>query len=228
MKPIAVFLHCRISGGDPNIPFDHAIGILAEQIILFQRSGLTGSADAFFIGVNGGETDAMAVQSIKPDKAIVIQHPDGARGEHPTLRYMQEWLPEHRNWNVCYSHLKGATHPGDATWAAWRACMSRVVIEGWRDCVRALEAGFDTAGAHWITSENCSIAPVTPYWGGNFFWATADFLSTLPLIAPTAVERGHFYDAEVLIARGKRKAKARDFCPHFPGAACLQAMGARP
>lgn len=224
-RQISIWHHSRLSGGDPPIDFEHAVCILAEQIIALQRSGLSAAASEIYFGVNGGADDAAAVQALAPERAQVIQHPDGARGEHPTLRMMQLWAKDHPGWYVLYHHVKGATHKGDEVWRAWRRCMQRVVIHDWQACVRALEAGFDAAGPHWITAENCSVAPVPNYFGGNFFWVTSNFLNTLPLIAPTAVERLHFYDAEVLIARGSRPAKAMQFARHFPGAECLKYLG---
>lgn len=226
MKPLAVFHHCRISGGEPEINFQWAVSILAEQIIAMRDSGLTEAASEITFGVNGDESDTDAVRSIAPDRAKVIQHPPDARGEHPTLRLMQQWCRENPGANVLYLHTKGATHKGDSLSTAWRRCMESVVIWNWQACVRALEAGYDAAGPHWVDS-GCSAAPVPNYFAGNFFWATSNFIAALPLIAPTAVERLNFYDAEVLIARGPRPAKAMKFANHWPGARCVELMALR-
>jgi hypothetical protein len=101
--------------------------------------------------------------------------------------------------------------------------MERAVIHNWEGCVKALDAGFDACGPHWVGPEQ-AVAPVPCYFAGNFWFAKAAFINTLPLIHPTAVERLNFYDSEVLLARGPRPAKAMKFCNHWPGAACVKAL----
>jgi hypothetical protein len=140
---------------------------------------------------------------------------------------MQVWCMAHPDAYVLYLHMKGVTHGNDKITNAWRNCMVNVVIGHWSDCVRALNAGYDMAGAHWV-DETCAVAPVPCYWAGNFFWATAKFINTLPLIAPTAVEDLNRFDAEVLVARGPVKAKVRDLGRHWPGIKCLTTMSERP
>lgn len=220
---IAIFFHVKISGGEPPIDFDWATSLLAEMLIAMRDSGIAAAADRFFIGVNGDEADAACVESMAPSGAIVTKHPDGSRGEHPTLRLMQGWCRENIGANVMYCHLKGATHTNDQMQRAWNQCMSAVVIWNWQGCIKALDAGYDLAGPHWV-SDGCAVAPVPNYFAGNFFWGTAKYLASLPLIAPTAVERLNFYDAEVLVAKGPRPAKAMKFANHWPGAKCLELM----
>jgi hypothetical protein len=223
MKPLAIFHHCRVSGGEPPIDFTWSIGIVAEQIIALRDSGLTAAASEYYIGVNGGEDDAMAIASLAPDKADVIQHPAGSKGEHPTMRMMQEWCLGNPDAYVLYFHTKSATHPKDPLQKAWRLCCERAVIHSWEQCVRALDGGYDAAGPHWV-EEGVAVAPVPCYFAGNFWWAKSAFINTIPLIAHTAFERLNFYDAEVLIARGPRPARAFKLCRHWPGAKCLAAM----
>ena len=225
-KPIAIFFHAKVSGGEPPIDFTWATSIVAEMLIALRDSGLTAAADRFFIGVNGDESDTACVTSMAPSGTIVIKHPDGSKGEHPTMRLMQGWCRENPGANVLYLHTKGATHKGDSLSTAWRRCMESVVIWNWQACMRALDAGYDAAGPHWVDA-GCAAAPVPNYFAGNWFWATSNFIATLPLIAPTAVERLNFYDAEVLIARGPRPAKAMKFANHWPGARCVELMALR-
>ncbi len=223
MKPIAVFYHTKISGGDPPIDFNHAISIVAEQLFTLKASGLVDVATEVFIGINGDESDTAAICSLAPEKAIVVQSPEGSKGEHPTLRMLQEWCYGNEDAYVLYLHTKGATHLNDPVSAAWRECMMRAVVHNWRDCVKALDGGFDAAGPHWVGPE-IAVAPVPNYFAGNFWWCKARFINTLPLIHHTAVERLNFYDAEVLIARGPKPARAMKFCRHWPGAKCLEAI----
>jgi len=217
MKPIAVFYHCRVSAnGDAPIPFEHGISVVARQVIALRDSGLAEAASEMFIGVNGGEEDTMAVSSLAPEKAKVIQHPDGSKGEHPTLHALQKWLPEHRGWHVIYFHTKGATKPGNAFWDQWRDCMMKHCVWNWQQCVLDLEMGFDTAGVHYLVPEKYPGSVLSPFYGGNFWWAKSDYLLTLPPIAPSAVDRPSFYDAESWIGRGPRRPNARCYGSHWP------------
>jgi len=219
VKPIAIFQHYRLSGGDPPINFDWAIQILIEQFLALQNSGLSAAASEIYVGVNGGETDAMAAMSIAPAKAIIMQHPDDTRGELPTLNAVWQWARSHPGWLCYYQHTKAATHTGDQLYTNWRHCMERVCVNGWRDCVKALEHGFDMAGAHWLSSDRyANIGP--PFFGGNFWWATSEFLMTLPEIPKTARTRGEFYQAEVWVSQGPRLPRIREWAQHWPGAAC--------
>ncbi len=224
MKPIAIFHHCRVSGGDPPISFDWAIGIVAEQIIALRDSDLTWAASEYYIGVNGGEDDAAAIQSLAPAKAMVVQHPEGSKGEQPTLNLLYQWAMGTPKGYACYIHTKGATHTGDPISAAWRECGMRGVVHNWEQCVKDLDRGMDMVGCHWVTQEKYPFIPIGPYFAGNFWWATADFILSLPPIAETAVENLNRYDAECWVARGKRKAKVVDYARHWPGAKCHQSI----
>jgi len=215
-RPIAIFHHSRVSGGEPCIDFNHAIGIVAEQVIAMRESGLTAAASEIHFGVNGGESDAMAVAALAPDKAKIIVHPDGAKGEHPTLRAMQLWAKDHPGWYCYYAHGKGSTKPGDAFWAAWRRCLERTCVHNWRQCVAELDAGYESVSCHWLTPQQYPGSVLSPFWGGNLYWVTSDFFATLPLIEPTAKDRPAFYDAESLIGRGPRPPRVMDHGHHWP------------
>ena len=139
-----------------------------------------------------------------------------ARSELETLARLQQWIPGHEQFLVCYLHTKGAQYAVD-TYGRWRRCMERVVLWGWRDCVQSLMDGADTAGAHWMTSKKYPIVGWDQrYWGGNFWWATARYLSTLPPINPDAGR----YEAEVWIGKSPVAPKIVDFAPHFPQNQC--------
>lgn len=224
MKPIAIFHHSRISGGEPAINFDWATGILVEQISAMCDSGLAKAASEIFFGVNGGEADAAVVASMVPKKAQVITHPDGARGELPTLNKMWRWARSHPGWIVCYLHTKAATHTGNAMYRAWMRCMLRGVVHNWQQCANDLERGFEAVGCHWLTAEKYSnVGP--PFFGGNFFWTTSEFLMTLPEIPSNATDWGMRYLAEVFISSGPRVPRVRDYHNAWPGAKCHQIMG---
>lgn len=208
---IAVFYHAILSG--PGIPEgDLPLNILTEQLAALHGSGLVDAASEIHIGATG--RNSLLVAALAPPKAIVHHHPDSLDGERPTLEILRQWLPGHAGWLVCYHHIKGVSHAGD-TCAKWRRCMEAVIIWNWQACVRDLDQGFQTAGAHWLTPERHNIPNKTPYWGGNFWWARQDYLITLPPLPPASAT-GRYYDGEAWIGTGLTRPTARDYAPHWP------------
>lgn len=215
-SPIAIFYHTFPSG--PGVAIDHGLSIVGEQLNALEESGLLAEAKEFHIGVSGGDANVCAVSTLAPDKARIIPHGPETCAELPTLCALQDWLPEHQGWHVLYLHTKGALYQGHPLWAAWRHCMAGVVIQDWQKCVRDMEQGFDTVGAHWmspavygpIIGEHC-------YFGGNFWWATSGYLSKLPKLSPNGPSR---WEAEVWLGRTKDKIRFRDYKPHWPMTAC--------
>jgi len=222
MNRIALFVHAGL-GPEPQIQQDHAIGVLTELVQAVVGSGLRQQAEVFEIGVNGGLPFCYTALLIAPT-AKVKGHPHTARSELPTLARLQRWLPDHPGWSVCYCHTKGASRPGDPLRDAWRRCMTRHVIWNWRKCVADLEAGADSVGCHWMTPERWGAALLptkTPYWGGNFFWAKASFLLTLPKLTEDEKSMADFYLPERWIGEGPRRPAVRDYHPNaWPSLKC--------
>lgn len=223
-RKLSVWYHCRMSGGEPHIELDRAVEIFQEQMQAYEKSGLLDAADEFYIGVNGGPADAAVAAMLAPAKAVIIEHPETARGEQPTMHRIQKWIQDNKDAYVCYAHGKGSCHSGPTKegWDGWRKCMTRCVIWNWRTCCKDLDDGFDTVGAHWISPERygthiCS----TPYWGGTYWFATSRYLLTLVPIAETAHTRPEFYVAEAWIGyTSKNRILFRDYVNHWPGGNC--------
>ncbi len=96
--------------------------------------------------------------------------------------------------------MKGLSHfPGSPTHeynARWRYDMELVVLRRWRECVGFLESGYQTAGHRWYESFTGN------YYAGNFWWATSNYLATLPVIQPAGHLCGGRYEAETWIGKG--------------------------
>lgn len=218
MKPIAVFYHvCLSYTGDPPIPVDFASGIMAEQMRDLKDSGLEDAASEIVILSNGGVSNLLLAATLAPAKARLLDNGVEAQSINPSVNKIREWLPGHRDWHVCFFHNKGATHPGDHFNQVWRKCMESCVIWGWRGCVNDLERGYDSVGAHWLTTARYGPQVVTPFWGGMFYWATSNFLSTLPPVIEKPTCRDHWFQAEGWIGVGPRVPKTYDYRPHWPG-----------
>jgi hypothetical protein len=216
MKPIAVFYHSILCG--PGLDSDHLFDLLSDQMFELVNSGLADAASKIFIGVNGDEDDRVAVQQIAPYKSTVMAFPHG-QSEIPTMTFMQGWCKENPGWYVLYFHAKGATYPGNAAWNAWRTCMTRTVITGWRACVQKLDDGYDACGGHWLTPDKYQMIPQGQrYFGGNFLWTTSDYLNRLPPLC--ADSREARFEAEVLIGKCPGTPRIFDFTPHWPMQGC--------
>lgn len=214
---IAIFYHCLTHLGDPPKLLPAATSIITGQMRLLKGSGLLDEADEFHVGINGGVESEPFVKSILPAKAQVAYHGLQSRNECSTIRMIEEWLPDSDGWYVMYAHSKGSTHPaGDPHSTRWRGCMMRHVVTNWRLCVKALDEGYEAAGVHYM------VPPATPagqyIFGGNFWWAKASFLRTLPSIMERAriKESGinaleSRYESECWIGNGGRPPKVKDF-----------------
>lgn len=217
---ICVWYHCLISG--PRVPStEHAVDVLSEQMIALQQSGLSAAAKELHISVNGGDADALMVAALVPGHSRMHINGAGAQSELATLQHLQRSLQPGQA--VFYHHMKGLQFPPDhafhKVWTAWRRCMTHACVLRWRECMEYLDSGFQTIGAHWMDSSTCGAIDNTQrYWGGNFWWATSDYLLTLPRVAPDTYENR--YEAEVWIGKSRYKPRRLDMVRHLPMAGC--------
>lgn len=192
---LAVFYHAFLANGDQGI------NIVAEQMWALSGSGLAAAADEIHVGAFA--RDLLTVAALCPDRAA-LHDLGGDRGsELPTMRLMISWLRP--GWFVLYHHTKGVTLRGDP-YADWRRDLERVCVWGWRDCVRELERGADTAGTRWAhPHKGPTYPPGQRYWAGNFWWARSDYLMKLgPLVEPQfqhRTDQQNRYEAEVWIGK---------------------------
>jgi len=215
MVKIALWYHTYVSG--PTVDIGHGLSIVQEQLDAMYRSGLQSACAEMYIGVSGGDANTVAVQMLAPSKAVIIEHSMDTCGELPTLCALQDWLPGHDDWLVAYTHTKSAQYKGDANYAAWRRCQDGVVIWNWNQCIKDLQDGFDCSGAHWLDKNIYPSLMDFSYYGGNAWWATSNYLMTLPPLSPTGPSR---WEAESWIGKSKRKIKAMNHRPHWPMAGC--------
>lgn len=216
-KPIAIFYHGLFVAQDEILPA--SLYIIPEQMKCIKQSGLYDECKEFQVGINGGEESKSIADYVLPLKGHRQFHGQQCRNELRTLLMLEQWCASHPGWNVLYLHSKGATHPlGHDLRTRWRNCMMRNLVSNWRTCVAALENGYDSVGCHWLTP------PFTPpgqyIWGGNFWWATSDYLRTLPgLMLRDRVKISGLdsiesrFEAEVWIGNGPRAPRVLDLHP---------------
>lgn len=219
MKPIAIFYHCLFQIEDDILP--SALEIVSDQMKSLQDTGLLDAAAEMNVGVNGGDESRVFVASLLPAKAKAAYHGLQSRNENLTLVMLEEWVKSHAGWHVLYFHAKGSTHgegdPLNVLGTNWRNCLMRGVVENWRRCVADLDAGCDSVGSHWMPG---MVDGTQNIWAGNFWWATSDFLRTVPSIylrdrikVSGIKSLESRYESEVWLGNAPRLPKVKDYHP---------------
>jgi hypothetical protein len=214
---IAIFYHCVLVVGDPPETLPLAMPIVQDQLKALETTGLAAASDHFVIGLNGGEESRSLIQW--PAKANVVLHGLQSRNENLTLVEIEKWLPGHDDWYVLYFHAKGASKDGPTPGfnGRWRKCMMWHLVEHWRTCVSGLDSGVESVGCHWMPG---LLGGTQNIWAGNFWWAKASFLLTLPSIylrgriqASGIGDLESRYESEVWIGNGPRVPIVKDYHP---------------
>ena len=133
-----------------------------------QTSGLYDRVSAIYVGVVGTESlDFLKVYS----KLYVIYHSANILTyERLTLEALRKYCDENEGC-VFYIHTKGVSVVQQCV-ADWRHLMEHFVIGRWTECIAALKTS-DTCGVNWLMHPS-------PHYSGNFWWATCDYIRTLP------------------------------------------------
>jgi hypothetical protein len=207
---IAVFYHCILSGGSVPIDTEAACRIVQSQMRVLKDSGLLDEADEFHVGLNGGHEDAEVIRLLSPcKKSDIREHGPKSTTEVPTLKWLQDWLPEHRDWFVCYFHIKGVTAPLDEFHQHHRHVMEKAVVANWRTCVKDLEQGYDAVGVNLVHPIKRPVLPGR-FFAGNFWFARADYLLKLPSL-PSICPWSNRCLAEAWIGSGPGEPRFMDY-----------------
>jgi hypothetical protein len=213
VKPVAIFYHCIFTGTERVINSGFVMDLMAQQMQTLEAVGLADYAREMYVGVNGGEDDAEIARMLAPNKAKIIAHGKGTGTEITTLNFIREWVKSRSGWYVLYFHTKGVSHPENPN-TTWRLNMERHVLHNWRTCILDLDKGYDCCGSYWLTPEEHRSWVKSPFFGGTFWWAKADYLATLsPLPAPEFINR---YDAEGWIGSGPRRPRIMNYISGWP------------
>ena len=217
---LACFYHCLFMHGDPAAFREVAFDIVREQMEALRQSELLKALDHFVVGINGDKESLDYSNLVIPANAKRVLHGPQSKAENLTIVEIEKWIPGHEDWAVLYFHAKGCTHPeGDIFRGNWRDCMMSRLVWNWQQCVAELDAGYESVGCHWM--EFYQFVPRQRMWAGNFWWAKASFLATLPSIylRPQIKQAGigafeSRFEAEVWIGNGPRAPRRID---HHPG-----------
>jgi len=157
-------------------------GIVEAQGRRLQASGLLAKTSRLLVGVVGepGENLSLLDELLGPN-VVVRQLGRLLSFEFPTLQWLYE---EIQSIDVAcwYAHTKGVSTLSEDK-ARWRLKMESVVFDQHEKCLEVLKT-HDVCGMEWGSG------PVghRPHYSGNFWWANAGYLRTLP--APTSLQFG--------------------------------------
>ena len=189
--------------------------IFNEHLDHLEASGLAKQIGCLHLGIVG--TEPVVDRKDRVTIEMVAQANTG--WEQVTLNRLHEDVVHGDPFDaVLYAHTKGVSDRNGWT-KVWRRSMTLALVDDWRKCVSLLEGDLDAVGCHWLTQapEKWVVPPrVTPHppvtgiFGGNFWWAKADYLRRLP--PPLMNAR---YDAELWLGQGNPK--VYDFTPGWPG-----------
>jgi len=172
-----------------------------------------------FVGVVGTDENAEAVEKyiVKYWDWRFRAHVRAYTGyEQVTLDALYSWVQgEDDSTKVLYAHTKGAMNQSYQQ-DKWRTAMTSKLIRGWESCVSLLDSA-DAVGLHWVTPELATSLGHEglkgPIFSGNFWWANAGYLKTLP---PLSYESR--VEAELWLAKGSPVFV--DLKPGFPSYPC--------
>lgn len=184
---------------------NHWDTVIKQQIWKVKESGLLAATQRIFWGVVG-EPDTLFFDPIFMSK-VEIKFTDSnlALYEFPTLRILED-LCRRRDAIVWYIHTKGVSvYPPNRGKEAWREYMEYFVVDNWKKCHEAIEAGADAVGTIW--------QPKSHHFAGNFWWASSDHIKRLPAIS--TLDHADRLAAEQWIGSPipKHSRKMLDLCP---------------
>lgn len=160
-----VFIHvCTIN---------HWRGVLDRQLRVIKASGLYDRCESISLGILGDGDISPFIEKY-PKLTVLFQNPDTSLYERPTLLCLHQVCVSNPNALVLYLHTKGVSKKDlneIANINDWSRYMEYFAIERWKDCVKALKE-HDACGVNWFNDP--------PHFSGNFWWATARYISTLP------------------------------------------------
>lgn len=166
----AVFFHVYLVRNWREI-----VGSLVKRL---RRAGLWDCP--VFIGAIGAPSDVAELAEWAPGAEIRHWGEDGGQFEFPTIGLLHDWTKEN-DGAALYIHTKGVTQEGWEIQTRWRNTMADFVIDRWRECVAAMEAGAKVCGVRWRLKDQ----ELPHILAGNFFWTRCDYARALPRALPT-------------------------------------------
>ncbi len=165
---IKIFLHIATMGEYQKI-FDELINKIEDSELIY-------NCELNVCIVGDGNLEEFTKEGYRSDIKFnnIKYHKVGSINEYefPTLQFIEDNIQD--GDKVLYLNGLGVTN--DSIYKqSWRKYLSYFNITKWEECVKALDNGYNTCGVDFRTD------PV-PHYSGNFWWANASYLRTLPKI----------------------------------------------
>lgn len=148
--------------------------IIREQMESLITSGLYDIADGLFYSCSCTECvkDLQTLLQPYPKMQRLPIDVNTRHHENDTINYIIEFSKHNPDSNILYIHSKGVSNKSTSQ-TYWRNIMMYYMVSNWKSCVDLLQRGFLTVG---IMYNPCRIIK---HYSGNFWWASASYLSQL-------------------------------------------------
>lgn len=163
MHPITIFIHAALLHG------------VKERVELFleyiKKSGLMEKVETIYLSIVGDDTEQL--HTVEHDKLKKIHSsPNVSDYELPTITRLFEHCTTHPNDRILYLHTKGVGKEVNLCIEDWVHYMLYFLVEKHEDVIVQLDT-------HTTVGVDLRQEPVLHY-SGNFWWANASFITTLP------------------------------------------------
>lgn len=164
MRDLVAFYHLATMG--------HYKEVNAEILGILKHSGLLKQLKAINIGVVGDKEIDLLYEHPKFNIKVLDSY-IGAF-EYPTINWLREYCKENDCYALYFANV-GVSHDKDRDdyYPGWRDLDCHYCLMKWRECIDALENGFDCVSVEWQT-DPCR------HFSGSFFWVTSEYVRTLP------------------------------------------------
>lgn len=197
---IASFYHIWVDGDWTAPAQDYFQAVSDSGIPGSLTVGVVGRHDQF-----GYLKNLIESYGVEPDSYLRTR----ADYEQFTLRALRKYAMANRDALICYAHSKGALKGEHPLEVAIRQSAANLLIRGWRECAELLLT-HDAVGQHWLSPTEYPEID-RPIFGGNFWWARADYIAILP--PPSDADR---WEAEKWVGQKLDPARVKDLRPGWP------------
>jgi len=176
-KEICVFIHVCCVNNYREITKE-----IFEEII---SSGLYEKSKNIFISLLGSPDKIFMKWLQSFSKCIFIyENSNIDEVEYPTLGFLQEFCRKNDTY-VAYFHTKGVLSSDPVVASIWRKRMIEKTITEYESCLAFLQKGFDVSGCGWKEFPHHGVELKYdiwshPHFSGNYWWATSDYIKSLP------------------------------------------------
>jgi len=160
-----IYIHCGLFG-------DKYKPIMDEFVEFIDNSNMSTDVDVIVCTVGSDECTEKWYNKEN-------NHPDITKGEFHTLGMLKKWADSTTTRiPVGYVQTKGVFNGFDNPCIIdWRRYMAYFTLEKMKDCIDAMNSGYDAAGVDWKEEPN-------KHFSGTFWWSNTDYIKSLPQIDP--------------------------------------------